>query len=90
MLPTWCKLAYSSHEIINKKNRKRIYELRDNEKGTWLPLEPDTLKSCFDKAKDYVEIYSKSIIEDAITNIQKKVVSTEGNIIQFNIKKLQK
>ena len=63
MLPTWCKLAYSSHEIIDKKDRKRIYELRDNEQGTWLPLEPDTLKSCFDKAKDYVEIYSKNIIE---------------------------
>ena len=33
---------------------------------------------------------SKSIIEDAITRIQKKVVSVEGDIIKFNINKLQK
>ncbi|WP_055443374.1 tRNA lysidine(34) synthetase TilS [Lacinutrix himadriensis] len=32
----------------------------------------------------------KSIIEDAITSVQKKVVSVEGEIIKFNIKKLQK
>ncbi|QRM90718.1 tRNA lysidine(34) synthetase TilS [Lacinutrix sp. WUR7] len=33
---------------------------------------------------------AKSIIEDAITSVQKKVVSVEGEIIKFNIKKLQK
>jgi tRNA(Ile)-lysidine synthase len=33
---------------------------------------------------------SKAIIEDAIAKVQKKVVSTDGNSIRLNIKKLQK
>ncbi|MFD2823775.1 tRNA lysidine(34) synthetase TilS [Lacinutrix iliipiscaria] len=33
---------------------------------------------------------SKSLVEDAVIRVQKKVVSVEGNTIKFNIKKLQK
>lgn len=62
VLPPWAKLSYDLLEVLPSKTSGQIRNIAEEAKITWLPLDPDTIKACYDESVNYIRLYAGSII----------------------------